>query len=87
MLHYGIIDVSERIDVNKISVWKECDICQYCCFLIYSFKFQPTVCSRCHNLSMMSINLSDIAVLNIQASDYHSVISLISKSKAINLKK
>ena len=36
---------------------------------------------------MMSINLSDIVVLNIQASDYPSVISLISKSKAIDLKK
>ena len=24
MLHYDIIDVSERIDVNKTSVWKEC---------------------------------------------------------------
>ena len=87
MLYYDIIDVSEQIDVNKTSVWKECNICHYWCFLIYSFKFQPTVCNRCHNLSMMSINLSDIAVLNIQASDYHSVISLISKSKAINLKK
>ena len=54
---------------------------------MYGKSVQPTVCNRCHNLSMMSINLSDIAVLNIQASDYHSVISLISKSKAINLKK
>ena len=52
---------------------------------VYGKSVQPTVCNRYHNLSMMSINLSDIAVLNIQASDYHSVISLISKSKAINL--
>ena len=27
MLYFNIIDVSERIDVNKISALKECDIC------------------------------------------------------------
>ena len=34
---------------------------------------------------MMSINLSDIATLNIKGSDYHCIISLISKNEAINL--
>ena len=29
MLYYYIIDVSEGIDVNKISESKECDICHY----------------------------------------------------------
>ena len=33
----------------------------------------------------MSVNLSDIAILNIKGSDYRSIISLISKSEAINL--
>ena len=31
------------------------------------------------------MNLSDIAILNIEGSDYHCVISLISKNEAINL--
>ena len=34
---------------------------------------------------MMSMNLSDIAILNIKGSDYRYVISLISKNEAINL--
>ena len=34
---------------------------------------------------MMSINLSDIAILNIESSDYRCIISLISKNDAINL--
>ena len=34
---------------------------------------------------MMSMNLSDIAILNIKGSDYHCVISLISKNEAINV--
>ena len=34
---------------------------------------------------MMSINLSDIATLNIKGSDYCCIISLIGKNQAINL--
>ena len=34
---------------------------------------------------MMSMNLSDIAILNIKSVDYCCIISEISKSEAINL--
>ena len=85
MLHFDRIDVAEGTDVNKNSTSKECDICHYWYFLSKSFKFQPIVCDRCHDLLMMSINLIDIAVLNIEGSDYACIISLIRKNKAINL--
>ena len=62
-----------------------CDICHYWYFLNKGFKFQPNVCSRCHNLLMVSMNLCDIAVLNIKGSDYHCIISRISKNEAIKL--
>ena len=68
--NFDRIDVSEGIDVNKTSASKECDICHYWYFLNYSFKFQPNVCNRCHDLLMMSMNLSDIPILNIKGSDY-----------------
>ena len=71
--------------LKETSASKECDICQYWYFLNYSFKFQPNVCNRCHDLVIMSINLSDIAVLNIKGSDYRWIISLISKNEAIKL--
>ena len=70
MLHFDRIDVSERIDVNKTCASKECDICHYWCFLDYSFKFQPNVCNRCHDLLMMSMNLGDITILHIKGSDF-----------------
>ena len=54
------------------------NISHYWCFSNYSY-------NRCHDLLMMSINLIDIAVLNIKGSDYHCIISLISKNKAIKL--
>ena len=72
MLYFDKIDVSEGIDVNKTSASKECDICHYWYFFNYSFKFQPNICNGCHDLLMMSMDLSDI-------------ISLISKNEAINL--
>ena len=82
-IHYfDRIDVS---DVNKTSASKDCDICHYWYFLNYSFKFQTNVCNRCHDLLMMAMNLSDIAILNIKGSDYHCSNSLISKKEAINL--
>ena len=79
MLHFDRIDVFEGIDVNKTSASKECDICHYWYFLNYSFKFQP------NDLLMMSMNLSDTAMLNIKSSDYRSITSLINKNEAKNL--
>ena len=39
----------------------------------------------CHDLLIMSINLGDIAILSIKGSNYHCIISLISKNDARNL--
>ena len=85
MLYFDKIDVSEGIDVNKTSASKECDICHYWYFLNKGFKFQPYVCNRCHDLLMMSMNLSNIYILNIKNVDYRCIISGINKSEAINL--
>ena len=88
MLYYDRIDVSKGISVNKTSASKECDIYQYWYFLNYSFKFQPNVCNRCHDLLMMSVNLSNIAIaidINIKCSNYRCIISLISNNEAMSL--
>ena len=75
MIYFDRIDVSEGVDVNKTGASKVCDICHYYYFLNYSFKFQPNVCNRCHNLLMMSVNLSDIAILNIKLSGYCCILA------------
>ena len=41
--------------------------------------------NRCNDLLMMSVNLSDIAILNIKGSVYCYIISLINKNEAISL--
>ena len=79
MLYY------DRIDVNKTSASKERDICHYWYFLNKGFKFQPYACNKCHDLFMMFMNLSDTAILKIKGSDYHCIISGISKSDTMIL--
>ena len=39
-------------------------IFHYQYFLHNGFKFQPNICNECHGLLMMSMNLSDIVILN-----------------------
>ena len=55
-------------------------------FVTKGFKFQPNVCNRCYDSLMMSMNLSNVAILNIRSFDYLCIIiSRISKSEVINL--
>ena len=47
--------------------------------MVLSFNQMPAIDG------MMSINISDIAILNIEGSDYRCIISLFSKNEAIKL--
>ena len=85
MLYYDRIDISEGNDIKKISVSKEYDICHYYYSLDKRFKFQRYVCSGCHDVLMMFVNL--YAILSINGGDYRYIIDGISKSDAINLLK
>ena len=85
MLYFDRIHVSEGTDFNKTSASKECDIFHFWHFLNYSLKFHWNACNRSHDLLMMSMNISDIAVLSIKGTDYRCIISLISKNEATNL--
>ena len=70
MLYYDRIKVSEEIDVNKKQEQS---------------KFQSNVYNDCHDILMMSMNLSDIAILNVNSADYRCIITGISKIETINL--
>ena len=74
MLYFHRNDI---IDVNTRSASKECDISHYWNFLNKGFTFQSNVWNRCHDLLMMSTNLSDIAILNIKATWSPSLQTLI----------
>ena len=52
----------KMLHCDRINESKEYDICQYLYFSDNSFKFQPDVCNGSHDLLIMSMNLSDIAI-------------------------
>ena len=54
-------------------------------FLDKGSKFQPYICNGCGYVLMISMNLIDIAILNINGADYRGIITGISKSEAIML--
>ena len=43
------------------------------------------MCNGCHDLTMISVNVSGIAITTVKKVDYHFIIHSISKSEAINL--
>ena len=59
-------------------------ICHYF-FFNHGFKFQDYVCNGCHDLTMLSVHISDIAIITVKNVDYRCIIHNISKSEAINL--
>ena len=65
-------------------------ICHYWLFN-HGFKFQDSVCNGCHDLTMLSVNINDVAILllllTVKNVDYRCIIHNISKFEAINLLK
>ena len=86
MLYYDRIDISKGIDLTKSNNSKECMICHYW-FFNHGVKFQDSVCDGCHDLIILSVNISNIAIITVKNIDYRCIIHNISKSEAINLLK
>ena len=84
MLYCDRTDIREGIDLAKSNNSKVCVICRYW-FFNHGFKFQDFVCNGCHDLTMLSVNISDNVIITIKNDDYRSIIHNISESVAINL--
>ena len=54
-------------------------------FVNHRFKFQDSVCNGCHDLTILYLNISDIAITTVKNVDYRCIFHNISKSEAINL--
>ena len=44
-------------------------------FFNHGFEFQNSVCNVCHDLAMLSANISDIAIITIKNIDYRCILS------------
>ena len=60
-------------------------ICHYWYFLIKGFKFQPNAYNGYQGVLMMSMNLNDIAILNVRSIDYCCIVNRISKDGSMGL--
>ena len=57
------INISEDIDVNKICLSKECEICHYWYFKDIGFKYEPYLCNGCHNLMQKAMSFNNVDVI------------------------
>ena len=76
MLYYDTKDISKWIDLAKSNNSKECVICHYF-FSNHGFKFQDSVCNGCHDLTMLRLNISDIAIITVKNVDQKIVVLFI----------
>ena len=73
MLYHDKIDTSERIDPTKSNKSKEWMICHYC-FFNHRFKFKDPVYNDCHDLTILFLNISDIAIITVKNADYCCIV-------------
>ena len=83
MQWYQKIDVSERIDINKTSAFKECELSHYWFFKNIGFKFEEHVCNKCHDLLTIAYSLKDIAILNAKGATFRCILMGISKNEGL----
>ena len=70
VLHYERINISEGIDINKSNKSNKCVIYHYWYFKDKGFKYEPYVCNKCYDISMMPYKLEIIAILKVEVVDY-----------------
>ena len=84
ILQYERTNVSERIDINKSNKSRACMICHYWYFKDIDCKFEPCVCGKCNEISMMADELDNIKILNVKGVDYGCVFWNTTRHGAVN---
>ena len=74
--------MKEFIRLKVIKVKNECFVT--ISFFHNRFRFQDSVYNGCHDLTILSVNKSNIALITVKNVDYHCIIHEISKAEAIN---
>ena len=54
-------------------------------FFNHGFNFKDYECNGCHDLAMLSVYISDMAIITVKNVDYWCIIHNISKFEEINL--
>ena len=73
----------EKIDVNKTSALKECELCHNWFFKDTGFKVEEYACNRWHGLLRMAHSLKNIAILSAKGATFRCLLMGISKNEAL----
>ena len=84
-IEYERIYISERIDVNKTNLSKECDISHYWYFRDIGFKYEPYLCNGCHDLMQKAMSYNNIAIVYVKGNACRISFWYVSKNDAINI--
>ena len=80
MLEYGKIYINEGIDVNKNKlVSKECIIWNYWYFINRNFNYQRYVCDGCHDMSLKTSSMHNLAIGYNTGNAYRIILHLCLK--------
>ena len=85
MLESDRIDVSEGIDINQISLSKECDICHYWYSKNIGFKHETYLCNGCHDSMQRTMSFNNTAIVYVKGNAYRIHFWYMSKDDAINI--
>ena len=67
MLYYDRIDIRGGVNPTKSNKSRECMIWHYFFFNFnHGFKFEDYVCNGCQDLTMLRVDVSDIAIIIIK---------------------
>ena len=76
------IDLNKGIDPAKSNNSKECIVCHYW-FYKHEFEFQDSVYNGYHDLTILCVSISGIAMIITKGVHYYHIIHDICKSEAI----
>ena len=84
-LEYDRIDISEGIYTNKTKASKECDICHYCYFKGFGFKYELNLCNGSRDLMKKAISLNCVAIVYIKKNVSRIHLWYMSNNNATNI--
>ena len=79
MLYYDVIDLSRGIDPAKSNDNKECTVYHYS-YSNDGFRFHNFVCNCCHDLTMLCLNLSDIAITTVKDVNHRCIFIKLARN-------
>ena len=86
MLEYYRINISEGIDINKCEeTFRKCSLCKLHYFLDKNFKYGPYLCDGCYNMSMKTVSLQNLTIINHNGNYYRVIFGFMTKKDAYNL--